>query len=123
MMKREIFKIEENKIIRRRKPCPKCGDGVFLAEHKDRVSCGTCGYTEFKSRVKKEPEKVPVNKEGKLVGKPTEVLQENESSTIAMDKTPESVTKTKKYDKDQVSLKGEQTRSKQTEEDKQIPED
>ncbi|MCD6403782.1 MAG: 30S ribosomal protein S27ae, partial [Nanoarchaeota archaeon] len=25
-----------------------CGPGVFLAEHKDRFSCGKCGYTEFK---------------------------------------------------------------------------
>jgi len=28
--------------------CPKCGVGVFLAEHKDRRTCGKCGYTEFK---------------------------------------------------------------------------
>ncbi len=27
---------------------------VFIAEHKDRFSCGKCGYTEFKSSVKKE---------------------------------------------------------------------
>ncbi len=26
--------------------CPKCGDGVKLAEHKNRVSCGRCGYYE-----------------------------------------------------------------------------
>jgi len=30
--------------------CPKCGDGVFLAEHADRRSCGKCGYTEFKKK-------------------------------------------------------------------------
>ena len=28
--------------------CPKCGAGVYMATHKDRVSCGKCGYTEFK---------------------------------------------------------------------------
>jgi small subunit ribosomal protein S27Ae len=28
--------------------CPRCGNGVFLAEHGDRQSCGKCGYTEFK---------------------------------------------------------------------------
>ncbi|MFH1591305.1 MAG: 30S ribosomal protein S27ae [archaeon] len=27
--------------------CPKCGPGVFLAKHKNRSSCGKCGYTEF----------------------------------------------------------------------------
>ncbi|MEM2131594.1 MAG: 30S ribosomal protein S27ae [Candidatus Woesearchaeota archaeon] len=30
------------------KVCPKCGPGVFMAEHKNRISCGKCGYTEFK---------------------------------------------------------------------------
>jgi small subunit ribosomal protein S27Ae len=30
----------------RKKTCPKCGPGVFLAEHKDRVHCGKCGYME-----------------------------------------------------------------------------
>ena len=30
------------------KDCPKCGPGVSLAEHKDRVSCGKCGYSERK---------------------------------------------------------------------------
>ncbi|MDD4878253.1 MAG: 30S ribosomal protein S27ae [Candidatus Nanoarchaeia archaeon] len=35
----------------KRKPnCPKCGPGVFLAEHKDRQTCGTCGYTVFKTK-------------------------------------------------------------------------
>jgi small subunit ribosomal protein S27Ae len=28
--------------------CPKCGTGVHLAEHKDRFSCGRCGYLEMK---------------------------------------------------------------------------
>jgi len=32
---------------RERKSCPKCGAGVFMAQHQDRVSCGKCGYTEF----------------------------------------------------------------------------
>ncbi len=40
--------VVEGGTIKRRKFCPKCGPGVFLAEHKDRFSCGKCGYTEFK---------------------------------------------------------------------------
>lgn len=48
----DYYKIENGKLIRLRKTCPKCGDGYFLAEHADRWSCGKCGYTEFK--VKKE---------------------------------------------------------------------
>ncbi len=50
MKGREVFKVEGNKVKRQRRHCPKCGDGVFLAEHKDRVSCGKCGYTEFKTK-------------------------------------------------------------------------
>ena len=50
MKKREIFKVEGDKITRLRRNCPKCGDGIFLAEHKDRLSCGACGYTEFKGK-------------------------------------------------------------------------
>ncbi|MFH1850029.1 MAG: 30S ribosomal protein S27ae [archaeon] len=33
---------------RKNKVCPKCGDGHFLANHKDRISCGKCGYMEKK---------------------------------------------------------------------------
>ncbi len=28
--------------------CPRCGPGVFLANHKDRFVCGKCGYVEIK---------------------------------------------------------------------------
>ncbi|MEW6529029.1 MAG: 30S ribosomal protein S27ae [Candidatus Micrarchaeota archaeon] len=28
--------------------CPKCGAGVKLAEHRNRRSCGKCGYFERK---------------------------------------------------------------------------
>jgi small subunit ribosomal protein S27Ae len=31
---------------RKNKFCPKCGAGVFMANHKDRVTCGKCGYME-----------------------------------------------------------------------------
>jgi len=38
------------KLKRKRRTCPRCGAGVFLAEHEDRYSCGKCGYTEFKKK-------------------------------------------------------------------------
>ena len=60
MKKIEIFKVEGDKITRMRRHCPKCGSGVFLAEHKNRYSCGHCGYTEFKSGGKKEQVAKPV---------------------------------------------------------------
>lgn len=37
---------------RKRKFCPKCGPGFFLAEHKNRTTCGKCGYVEFKGKQK-----------------------------------------------------------------------
>lgn len=48
--KRGLYEVKGTTVTRKRKACPKCGPGVFLAEHKDRVSCGNCGYTEFKAK-------------------------------------------------------------------------
>ncbi|MBS3163789.1 30S ribosomal protein S27ae [Candidatus Woesearchaeota archaeon] len=36
--------------IERARMCPKCS--VFLADHKDRYTCGTCGYVEIKPKNK-----------------------------------------------------------------------
>jgi small subunit ribosomal protein S27Ae len=44
----EKYAVEGGKLIRKGKPCPKCGSGVFLAEHHDRLSCGKCHYMEVK---------------------------------------------------------------------------
>jgi len=30
--------------------CPRCGPGTLLAQHKDRVTCGKCGYSETKNK-------------------------------------------------------------------------
>lgn len=45
--KRSLYKVEGGKVVRARRACPKCGPGVFLANHEDRISCGRCGYTEM----------------------------------------------------------------------------
>lgn len=42
-----LYEISGDKIIRKNKNCPKCGIGVFLANHRDRLSCGKCGYMEY----------------------------------------------------------------------------
>ena len=75
MKKREFFKLEGDKITRTRRHCPKCGPGVFLAEHKDRFSCGNCGYTEFKSGGKKQQENKP-NQNDVVEQKPQEENKE-----------------------------------------------
>lgn len=46
----KFYEIKGEKVVRNRKHCPRCGEGVFLAEHKDRRACGKCGYTEFKGK-------------------------------------------------------------------------
>ncbi|MFH0890327.1 MAG: 30S ribosomal protein S27ae [Candidatus Aenigmatarchaeota archaeon] len=29
--------------------CPRCGAGTWMAEHKDRFTCGKCKYSESKT--------------------------------------------------------------------------
>lgn len=41
---------KDGKIERKKRHCPKCGPGVFLAVHENRTACGKCGYTEFKKK-------------------------------------------------------------------------
>jgi small subunit ribosomal protein S27Ae len=41
------YQIAGSDLKRKNKFCPKCGVGVFMAAHKDRLTCGKCGYTEF----------------------------------------------------------------------------
>jgi len=43
-----IKKPKEIKEYKVKKQCPKCSSS--MADHKDRFSCGKCGYTEFKSK-------------------------------------------------------------------------
>jgi small subunit ribosomal protein S27Ae len=50
--KYKMYKIDGNKIIRK-KICPRCGPGVFLAATKERLYCGKCHYTEFTGETRK----------------------------------------------------------------------
>ncbi len=43
-----VYVVSGNSISRKNKICPKCGPGVFMADHKDRWACGKCKYTEKK---------------------------------------------------------------------------
>ena len=45
---KKLYRKEGSRMVRQKRDCPKCGAGVFMAQHADRVSCGKCGYTEFK---------------------------------------------------------------------------
>lgn len=41
------YKISGEKLSKGRF-CPRCGPGVFLGNHEDRLVCGKCGYVEVK---------------------------------------------------------------------------
>jgi len=41
----QVWKMYQGK-DKKNKTCPKCGPGFFLANHKDRLTCGKCGYME-----------------------------------------------------------------------------
>ncbi|HPT19918.1 MAG TPA: 30S ribosomal protein S27ae [Methanothrix sp.] len=43
-----FYEVSGDSIKSKKSVCPRCGNGVFLASHADRQSCGKCGYTEFK---------------------------------------------------------------------------
>ena len=42
------YEVSGSELKRKNKSCPKCGAGIFLANHKDRETCGKCGYVEMK---------------------------------------------------------------------------
>jgi ubiquitin-small subunit ribosomal protein S27Ae len=44
-----LYDVKGDTLTRTHKSCPKCGPGIFLAEHADRRSCGKCGYSESKA--------------------------------------------------------------------------
>jgi small subunit ribosomal protein S27Ae len=46
--KQALFEVSGETVKRKNRYCPKCGPGVFMATHKDRFTCGKCGYTEWK---------------------------------------------------------------------------
>lgn len=56
----QIWKLYEKKgeaISRKNKSCPKCGSGVYMARHKDRLTCGKCQYMEKTSSSEKKEAK------------------------------------------------------------------
>jgi len=46
----KLYKLEGETATHLRKECPRCGKGYFMAEHRDRLSCGHCGFTNFKAK-------------------------------------------------------------------------
>ena len=44
----KLYEVQGDKLVRKNKFSPKAGEGYFLAEHKDRRTCGKTGYMESK---------------------------------------------------------------------------
>jgi ubiquitin-small subunit ribosomal protein S27Ae len=51
----KFYNINNDTIERAKRECPRCGKGIFMGDHKDRYTCGKCGYTEFKKDPSKKP--------------------------------------------------------------------
>ncbi len=50
----ENYEVSGSELKRKNKNCPKCGAGVFLANHKNRSYCGQCHYSEFNKKEEKK---------------------------------------------------------------------
>ncbi len=44
--KSSCYEVSGPMLKRKNRNCPKCGPGIFMAGHKDRWTCGKCGYME-----------------------------------------------------------------------------
>ena len=43
----KLYKVEGDQLTRLRKESPRCGRGYFMAQHKNRLTCGNCGFTTY----------------------------------------------------------------------------
>ncbi|MEE9474639.1 MAG: 30S ribosomal protein S27ae [Candidatus Hydrothermarchaeaceae archaeon] len=89
----ELYEVSGETLLRKNRFCPRCGEGIFMAEHKDRFSCGGCGYTEWKEK-KGEPEPKLEVKE-----KPAEKKEKEKPKEIKEEPTKEPAEKPKKEPK------------------------
>ncbi len=44
------YEVSGDQVKRKGEFCPRCGAGTFLALHKDRKTCGRCGYSETSTK-------------------------------------------------------------------------
>lgn len=43
-----LYKVDNDKVVRLRPICERCGPGYFMADHGNRYTCGHCGFTRYK---------------------------------------------------------------------------
>ena len=72
----EYYDVSGGSLTRKRKSCPRCGQGTWLGEHKGRLYCGKCGYTEFDRKPAGQSPEKPTQEskpnEQPVVGQPQE---------------------------------------------------
>ena len=44
----EKYDVSGEEVERKSESCPRCGSGVFLGDHGDRLTCGRCGFSQTK---------------------------------------------------------------------------
>jgi len=124
MKKIEFFKIEGDRINRFRRHCPKCGPGLFLADHNNRFSCGKCGYTEFKVGSRKEPQ--PPKVEEKPIEQPVEKKLVEEDKSIeesSEEKIKESTEKPTEKVTSEPDKQSDEEKKENTSESKEKPDE
>ncbi|MBI4152795.1 30S ribosomal protein S27ae [Candidatus Woesearchaeota archaeon] len=42
-----LYTLSGDKVQRKNRSCPKCGQGYFLGVHANRLVCGKCAYVEY----------------------------------------------------------------------------
>lgn len=50
-----FYDVKSGDAKRLKRHCPRCGPGTRLAEHKGRLYCGRCAYTEFERKPEGKP--------------------------------------------------------------------
>lgn len=43
----KLYEVKGDKLVRKNEPCPRCGQGTFLAKYKTRKYCGKCGWSQI----------------------------------------------------------------------------
>lgn len=46
----KAYEVKGDSLARKKKQCPRCGAGTWLAGHKGRFYCGKCHYTFFEKK-------------------------------------------------------------------------
>jgi small subunit ribosomal protein S27Ae len=73
----KYYGVKGENLERSREFCPRCGPGVWLSKHKERLYCGKCGYTSIGG--KKPPEETKPEEKRAEEGKEPAKEEEKES--------------------------------------------